>query len=53
MYEPHDDDRPSAPDSPQSLGFEAEFDGVRRQVAPPEESLFDPDRYWQLNSGTD
>ena len=38
----------------ESLAFEAEFDGVRRQVAPTEETLHDPSRYWDLaGSGTD
>ncbi len=42
------DDREAPP-----LPFEAEFDGVRRQIGRTEESMFDPSRYWDLHGGTD
>jgi hypothetical protein len=34
-----------------ALAFEKEFDGVRRQVVPAEETLYDPSRYWDLGGG--
>jgi hypothetical protein len=42
------DDRESPP-----LPFEAEFDGVRREIARPEQPMLDPSRYWDLHGGTD
>lgn len=53
MYHAPDEDHGEEPEERPSLAFEAEFDGVRRSVTPCEEPLFDPDRYWRLNSGTD
>ena len=41
-------DRESPP-----LPFEAEFDGVRREIARPEQPMLDPSRYWDLHGGTD
>ncbi|QNT68591.1 hypothetical protein HQ394_03420 [Defluviicoccus vanus] len=34
-----------------TLAFEAEFDGLRRQPVPTEETLLDPSRYWDLAGG--
>lgn len=48
-------DEPTRPSEGQpettALAFEAEFDGLRRQPAPKEESLLDPSRYWDLAGG--
>jgi hypothetical protein len=38
---------------PESLGFEAEFDGVRRPQVAVERVPSDPHRYWDIFSGTD
>ena len=50
-------DQPSRPPEGQRetvpLAFESEFDGLRRQTAPAEETLHDPSRYWDLAGGTD
>jgi hypothetical protein len=43
---------PSERDTP-PLPFEAEFDGVRRQFAAPEQPMLDPSRYWDMHGGTD
>lgn len=52
-YEEFDEPyRPSDFDSESTqLAFEKEFDGVRRPVAPSEEPLHDPSRYWDLAGG--
>ncbi len=48
----HDPNRPSdSAGEGQPLAFESEFDGMRRQVLPAEEPLFDPSRYWDLAGG--
>ena len=40
-------------DERQPLALEAEFDGTRRPQAPSEQYPCDPDRYWEIFSGTD
>jgi hypothetical protein len=40
-------------DEQQPLALEAEFDGARRPRAPTEPDPCDPDRYWEIFSGTD
>jgi hypothetical protein len=37
----------------QSLAFEVEFDGARRPQARTYDDPWDPDRYWDIFSGTD
>lgn len=53
MFE--ESDEPSRPSDSRHdaapLAFEKEFDGLRRQVAPAEEPLHDPSRYWDLGGG--
>lgn len=48
-------DEPTRPSEGQpettTLAFEAEFDGLRRQPVPTEETLLDPSRYWDLAGG--
>jgi hypothetical protein len=40
-------------DEQQPLALEAGFDGARRPQAPSEKDPCDPDRYWEIFSGTD
>lgn len=53
LFEEYDD--PSRSSEPEGetppLAFEAEFDGIRRQVVPAEQPLHDPSRYWDLAGG--
>jgi hypothetical protein len=40
-------------DERQPLALEAEFDGARRPQTVSERNPCDPDRYWEIFSGTD
>jgi hypothetical protein len=40
-------------DAHSPLAFEAEFDGMRRQQPLADAEPSDPDRYWDIFSGTD
>jgi hypothetical protein len=40
-------------DAHSPLAFEAEFDGIRRQQPLADAEPSDPDRYWDIFSGTD
>ena len=55
IHSPYDAEASAPTDDGESpsLPFEAEFDGVRREVSRPEEPMFDPSRYWELHGGTD